>query len=544
MELGDWRGKMLSRLRTLVKKADPDVVEEWKWRGVPAWSHDGLVCTGETYKNGVKMTFAKGAALENRSGLFNASLGGNTRRAIDFHEGDRIDEAASRRTVPGQRRQRGLSPASGRPVDDDRGRRGGHGHGVVVAGGAMPIVNGAHTIIYSRNTEADRAFFRDVLGLPNVDVGDGWLIFALPPAEVAVHPAVKNGVHELYLMTADLSGFVKTMTKRGVTCTPPRNQGWGVLTEVSLPGGSALGVYEPRHARPAWSARDAHAAAGGQGQPEGARLRPAIVHIAIASRDPRATTSAFPPLRLRVLGPWPFSEHQVSWRNGGHTCSRSHAFRKTTRLRRDRFASCRTSTSPSARGSPSRSSGRRAAARARCSTSSGALEPPSAGTVVLDGQNPFELDDRRLAAFRNRHVGFVFQDHHLLPQCSVLENVLVPTLVAREAVDGVEQRARDLIEQVGLTARLHHRPHELSGGEKQRVALARALVQHPGLVLCDEPTGNLDQESADAVASLLVDLHERQQSILIVVTHNLELAQRMDTQVHARRRQAGRPVGT
>ncbi len=159
----------------------------------------------------------------------------------------------------------------------------------------------------------------------------------------------------------------------------------------------------------------------------------------------------------------------------------------------------------------------------------GALEPPTSGTVLLDGQDPFALDDRRLAAFRNRHVGFVFQDHHLLPQCSVLENVLVPTLVASDRKTDVGERARDLIEQVGLTARQHHRPHELSGGEKQRVALARALVQHPGLVLCDEPTGNLDQESADAVASLLVDLHRRQQSILIVVTHNLELAQRMDT---------------
>jgi lipoprotein-releasing system ATP-binding protein len=159
----------------------------------------------------------------------------------------------------------------------------------------------------------------------------------------------------------------------------------------------------------------------------------------------------------------------------------------------------------------------------------GALEPPSSGTVLLDGQNPFELDDRRLAAFRNQHVGFVFQDHHLLPQCSVLENVLVPTLVARDRTEDVDGRARELIEQVGLTARLHHRPHELSGGEKQRVALARALVQHPGLVLCDEPTGNLDQESADAVASLLVDLHQRQQSILVVVTHNLELAARMDS---------------
>ena len=93
-ELGDWRGKMLSRLRTLVKEADPEVVEEWKWRGVPVWSHDGLICTGETYKNVVKMTFAKGASLEDPSGLFNASLEGNTRRAIDVHEGAAIDEAA------------------------------------------------------------------------------------------------------------------------------------------------------------------------------------------------------------------------------------------------------------------------------------------------------------------------------------------------------------------------------------------------------------------------------------------------------------------
>ena len=93
-ELGDWRGKMLSRLRTLVKEADPDVVEEWKWRGVPVWSHDGLICTGETYKNVVKMTFAKGAALQDPSGLFNSSLDGNTRRAIDFREGEKINEAA------------------------------------------------------------------------------------------------------------------------------------------------------------------------------------------------------------------------------------------------------------------------------------------------------------------------------------------------------------------------------------------------------------------------------------------------------------------
>ncbi len=93
-ELGDWRGKVLSRLRTLVKEADPEVVEEWKWRGVPVWSHDGLICTGETYKNVVKMTFARGAALKDPSGLFNSSLDGNTRRAIDFHEGDKINEEA------------------------------------------------------------------------------------------------------------------------------------------------------------------------------------------------------------------------------------------------------------------------------------------------------------------------------------------------------------------------------------------------------------------------------------------------------------------
>ena len=98
-ELGDWRGKMLSRLRAVVKDADPDVVEEWKWRGVPVWSHDGIVCTGETYKTAVKMTFAKGAALKDPSGLFNSSLEGNTRRAIDFHEGETIDEKALKALV-------------------------------------------------------------------------------------------------------------------------------------------------------------------------------------------------------------------------------------------------------------------------------------------------------------------------------------------------------------------------------------------------------------------------------------------------------------
>ena len=158
----------------------------------------------------------------------------------------------------------------------------------------------------------------------------------------------------------------------------------------------------------------------------------------------------------------------------------------------------------------------------------GALEPPTLGTVLLSGQNPFELNDRGLAAFRNRRVGFVFQDHHLLPQCTVLENVLIPTLAATSADANTQRRALDLLERVGLGPRIHHQPHELSGGEKQRVALARALVLKPVLVLCDEPTGNLDHESGEAVAALLLELHKSQQTILLVVTHNLDLAARFD----------------
>jgi lipoprotein-releasing system ATP-binding protein len=160
----------------------------------------------------------------------------------------------------------------------------------------------------------------------------------------------------------------------------------------------------------------------------------------------------------------------------------------------------------------------------------GALEPPSAGTVLLNGENPHHMDDKRVALFRNRKIGFVFQDHHLLPQCTVLENVLIPTLVAPESNKSTVLKARELLEQVGLGARLTHRPDQLSGGEKQRVALARALVQEPLLVLCDEPTGNLDQESAEMVASMVLKLHRLQQNILIVVTHNLDLAGRFDRQ--------------
>ncbi len=112
------------------------------------------------------------------------------------------------------------------------------------------MIVGAHSIIYSLKPEADRAFLRDVLGLPHVDVGDGWLIFGLPPAEVAVHPAEENDVHELYLMCADVQAFVAAVAKRGITCSDVQNQGWGLLTRLTLPGGGKLGVYQPRHARP------------------------------------------------------------------------------------------------------------------------------------------------------------------------------------------------------------------------------------------------------------------------------------------------------
>lgn len=153
----------------------------------------------------------------------------------------------------------------------------------------------------------------------------------------------------------------------------------------------------------------------------------------------------------------------------------------------------------------------------------GALEPPSSGTVTLGGRNPFAMSASDLARFRNSDIGFVFQDHCLLPQCSVLENVLVPTLVSHANRD-VAREARDLVGEVGLADRVDHRPGELSGGERQRVAIARALIQRPRLVLCDEPTGNLDQASADVVTSLLLDLHRRQQNILVVVTHSDRLA--------------------
>jgi lipoprotein-releasing system ATP-binding protein len=162
----------------------------------------------------------------------------------------------------------------------------------------------------------------------------------------------------------------------------------------------------------------------------------------------------------------------------------------------------------------------------------GTLDRPTSGNYRLGDQDPFMLSDADLAYFRNRHIGFVFQEHYLLPQCSVLENVLIPTLARKTADRGnVEQRARDLLGRVGLAERLEHRPAELSGGERQRVAVARAVLLRPDLVLADEPTGNLDRHSARAVGQLLFDVHRAENTILIVVTHSPELAEMLPKQM-------------
>lgn len=155
----------------------------------------------------------------------------------------------------------------------------------------------------------------------------------------------------------------------------------------------------------------------------------------------------------------------------------------------------------------------------------GTLDRPTSGAIVIGGADPFSLPEPALARFRNETIGFVFQDAHLLPQYTVLENVLVPTQ-AFPRKDDSEARAIDLLDRVGLSHRLRHRPAELSGGERQRAAVARALINRPGLLLCDEPTGSLDRAAAAAVASLLFELHEGARTVLVVVTHSLELAAR------------------
>jgi ABC-type lipoprotein export system ATPase subunit len=159
----------------------------------------------------------------------------------------------------------------------------------------------------------------------------------------------------------------------------------------------------------------------------------------------------------------------------------------------------------------------------------GTLDHPSSGSVALDGQDLGTLDDRRLAAVRNRRIGFVFQAHYLLPQCTVLENVLVPTLALPKGKDrdGVSERAERLLKRVGLGERTGHRPGELSGGERQRVAVVRALINQPQLLLADEPTGSLDHTSAQQLGQLLLELNREEGVTLVVVTHALDLARLM-----------------
>ena len=161
----------------------------------------------------------------------------------------------------------------------------------------------------------------------------------------------------------------------------------------------------------------------------------------------------------------------------------------------------------------------------------GTLDEPTSGQVLLGGDDPFQLSEPRLARFRNERIGFVFQDHHLLPQCSVLENVLLPTLAGSGATPDAFDRARMLLDRVGLSARLDHRPAELSGGERQRVAIARALIRRPMLLLADEPTGNLDRSTAATIGDLLLELQQLEQTMLVIVTHSLELAARFQRRV-------------
>ena len=155
----------------------------------------------------------------------------------------------------------------------------------------------------------------------------------------------------------------------------------------------------------------------------------------------------------------------------------------------------------------------------------GTLEEPSNGIVEINDINPFTLSEPELAQYRNSVIGFVFQDHHLLPQYSVFENVLIPALAFKQD-PGATQRAHQLLRRVGLTDREAHRPGQLSGGERQRVAIARALINQPDILLCDEPTGNLDTAATETIANLLFELHTAEKNILIVVTHNLALASR------------------
>ncbi|CAM2064066.1 ABC transporter ATP-binding protein [Sulfidibacter corallicola] len=164
----------------------------------------------------------------------------------------------------------------------------------------------------------------------------------------------------------------------------------------------------------------------------------------------------------------------------------------------------------------------------------GTLDRPDSGELSIDGCNPLDMDEVDLARFRNNLIGFVFQDHHLLPQYSVIENVLLPIMAFDRIGDEHLVRARSLLDRMGLGHRLDHRPEQLSGGERQRTALARALIKNPAVLLCDEPTGSLDGESARNAADLLLELHREEHTCLVVVTHSPDLARRMDREMTLR----------
>jgi len=156
----------------------------------------------------------------------------------------------------------------------------------------------------------------------------------------------------------------------------------------------------------------------------------------------------------------------------------------------------------------------------------GTLDQPSSGDVTLLSVNPFQMSKDAQAEFRNRNIGFVFQDHHLLPQCTVLENVILPSLALKKKDSSAEDRAKNLLEHVGLADRMKHRPTQISGGERQRVAVCRALINQPKILLADEPTGNLDQKTSETVGKLLLEMSEEQKTVLLCVTHSLILAKK------------------
>ncbi len=160
----------------------------------------------------------------------------------------------------------------------------------------------------------------------------------------------------------------------------------------------------------------------------------------------------------------------------------------------------------------------------------GTLDQPTAGSVRLGDCDPFALNAQELARFRNREIGFIFQDHHLLPQLTVVENVLIPALANGRPSEEDQQRATDLLDRIGLGQRTTHLPSELSGGERERVAVARALLNRPTMILADEPTGNLDRRTAESISDLLLELQRDEQAILITVTHSPALAEKMGRQ--------------